>query len=59
MVITVILPALAIAFLTVLSLFVSGLQKMIKPVLIAITFLVIFLQIAFMGMIKTGRPSIG
>ncbi len=58
MVIGIIFPALAITFVLILSTFVQVLGDNYKYVLFSVLGLVIFLQIIFLGMIKSGRPPL-
>ncbi len=58
MVIAIIFPALAITFILVLSTFVQALGENYKMILISVLGMVVFLQIIFLGMIKSGRPPL-
>ncbi|MCX6742307.1 MAG: type II secretion system F family protein [Candidatus Pacearchaeota archaeon] len=58
MVIAIIFPALGITFVLVLSTFVQALGDNYKTILFVIMGTVIFLQIIFLGMIKSGRPPL-
>lgn len=58
MVVAIIFPALAITFVLVLSTFVQALGQNYKMILFVVLGMVIFLQIIFLGMIKSGRPPL-
>ena len=58
MLITIILPALSITFVIVLSSFLPVLGENNKLVLYILFGFVVFLQIMFLGMIKTRRPAL-
>ena len=58
MLIAVIMPALAITFVTVISSFISASPFLTKIILITILVLLILFQIIFLGMIKTRRPNL-
>ena len=59
MLFTIILPALAISFLLVLSFFISAVGNYINFILWGGLALILILQIAFIGLIKSGRPRVG
>ncbi len=54
----IIIPALAVTFITVISTFISSSAFMTKLVFWALFGMVIFFQIMFLGMIKTRRPNL-
>jgi flagellar protein FlaJ len=58
MVIAIIFPALGITFVLVLSTFIQALGDNYKTILFIIMGGVIFLQVIFLGMIKSGRPPL-
>ena len=58
MIIAVIMPALSITFILAISSFIQLSEFTLKVTLGGLLAAVIFLQIMFMGMIKTKRPSL-
>lgn len=58
MLLTVILPALALTFLTILSSMLNLPALLVKIMFIVIFIFVVFVQIVFLGMIKVRRPSL-
>jgi len=58
MLIAVILPALGITFLIIISSMLSVSGSMIKILFIVIFFFILFVQIMFLGIIKSRRPSL-
>jgi len=58
MLITVIIPSLGITFLTILSSMLGLSGSLVKLMFIAIFIFVLLIQIMFLGMIKTRRPSL-
>ena len=58
MLLTVILPALAIAFLTIISSILNLSSSTVKLMFIGIFFIVILMQVMFLGIIRTRRPSL-
>lgn len=58
MIIAVILPALGITFLIIISSMLNLSANMMKLLLITIFVFIIFIQIMFMGIIKSRRPSL-
>jgi len=58
MLLTVILPALMITFLTIITSMVNLSSTGVQLIFIGIFVLVIFMQIMFLGMIRTRRPSL-
>jgi len=56
--VTVILPALAITFLTIISSMINLAPSLTTVLFISIFMLVILLQILSLGMVKTARPSL-
>lgn len=58
MLLTVIIPALALTFLTIIASMLNLPSLLVKGFFIAIFIGVVFMQIVFLGMIKTRRPSL-
>lgn len=58
MLISVILPALSITFLTVISSLVNLPESMTKMLYIGLFIFVVLIQIMFLGVIKSARPSL-
>ncbi len=58
MLIAVILPALGITFLTIISSMLGWAGDMVKLMFLAIFAFVVFIQIMFLGVIKSRRPSL-
>lgn len=58
MLISVIIPALSIAFLTILSSMINLSKNTSKMLFIGLFFLVVLIQIMFLGLIKSKRPSL-
>lgn len=58
MLIAVILPSLGLTFLTIISSMLGLSGSMIKLMYIAVFIFVVLIQIMFLGMIKTRRPSL-
>jgi len=58
MIVAIIFPALGITFVLVLSTFVQALGENYRMVLFVILGMVCFLQVIFLGMIKSGRPPL-
>ncbi|MGC9309342.1 MAG: hypothetical protein ACP5D2_01450 [Candidatus Nanoarchaeia archaeon] len=58
MLVSVIMPALAITFLTVLSSMVNMPGNTTKAMFIGLFILVVLVQVMFLGIIKSKRPSL-
>lgn len=58
MLIAVILPALGITFLIIISSMLNVSSEMVKLMFIAIFAVIVFVQIMFLGIIKSRRPSL-
>lgn len=58
MLLAVIMPALAITFLTIISSMLNIPGKTVNIIFIGIFFMIILIQISFLGAIKTRRPSL-
>jgi len=58
MLITVILPALGLTFLTIIASMINLPEQMVRIIFIVIFLLVATIQIMFLGIIKTKRPSL-
>jgi flagellar protein FlaJ len=58
MLIAVILPSLGLTFLTIISSMLNLSSQMVKLMFVAIFIFVVLIQIMFLGMIKTRRPSL-
>jgi hypothetical protein len=58
MLISVIIPALSVTFLTILSSMVNLAPTMAKLIFIGLLVFVILVQIMFLGLIKSRRPSL-
>ncbi|MBI2124536.1 hypothetical protein HYT92_01980 [Candidatus Pacearchaeota archaeon] len=58
MLLTIIMPALALTFFTIISSMLSLSSFVVKMLFIAIFIFVVLFQIMFLGMIRTRRPSL-
>lgn len=58
MLIAVILPSLGITFLIILSSMLSATENIIKLILVGCSVIIIFMQLMFLGIIKSRRPSL-
>jgi hypothetical protein len=58
MLLAVIMPALGITFLTIIASMLNIPGKMVNMIFVGIFVMVMLLQITFLGIIKTKRPSL-
>lgn len=58
MLISVIIPALAVTFLTIISSIVNLSQNIIIAIFLILFVFVVFVQVMFMGLIKSSRPAL-
>ncbi|MEK6926147.1 MAG: type II secretion system F family protein [Nanoarchaeota archaeon] len=58
MLIAIILPSLGITFLIIISSLIGVGEKILQIIFVTIFFFVVFMQIMFLGMIKSRRPSL-
>jgi hypothetical protein len=58
MLLTVIIPALGITFFTIIASMLGLSGNLVKLIFIGIFFFVMIMQILFLGMIRTRRPSL-